>query len=214
MDNHSYKEAHLRNDLLARGIRDERVIAAFRAVPREAFVREIDIARAYEDYPLPIECGQTISQPYIVTLMTELLELDETDTVLEIGTGSGYQAAILSRICAEVYSVEAVPELYCNAKQRLSSLGYCNITLKLGDGYQGWPEHAPYQGIIVTCAPETIPNALLEQLADGGRMVIPVGSWRSAQNLILVRRRDNQFTYKPIIPVAFVPMVHKKQQPS
>ncbi len=159
-----------------RGITDQDVLAAMRAVPRHLFVPENQQSRAYGDYPLPIGYGQTISQPYIVALMTELLELKEGDKVLEIGTGSGYQAAILAEIPGiEVYTIEIVPELAESAHERLESQNYANLHCKQGDGYYGWPEHAPFDAIIVTAAPDHIPPLLTEQLANNGRMVIPIG---------------------------------------
>lgn len=159
-----------------RGIVDQDVLDAMRAVPRHLFVPENQRSRAYGDYPLPIGYGQTISQPYIVALMTELLELKEGDKVLEIGTGSGYQAAILAEIpVIEVYTIEIVPELAESARERLESQGYDNLHCKQGDGYYGWPEHAPFNAIIVTAAPDHVPQLLVEQLANGGRMVIPIG---------------------------------------
>jgi protein-L-isoaspartate(D-aspartate) O-methyltransferase len=159
-----------------RGVTDEDVLQAMRAVPRHLFVPENQRSHAYGDYPLPIGYGQTISQPYIVALMTELLELKEGDKVLEIGTGSGYQAAILAEIPnIEVCTIEIVPELAESARERLESQGYDSVHCKQGDGYYGWPEHAPFDAIIVTAAPDHLPQLLVEQLANGGRMVIPIG---------------------------------------
>ena len=191
--------------IVSRGVRDPRVLAAMREVPRHLFVDADQRARAYDDTPLPIAGNQTISQPYIVALMTELLDLQPTERVLEIGTGSGYQSAVLSRVCAEVYSIEIVPELARAAAGRLASLGYRNVTVREGDGYRGWPEHAPFDGIIVTAAPERIPQPLLEQLAPGGRMVIPVGGFFQE---LKVFRKDaaGQVTEQAILPVRFVPM--------
>ena len=159
-----------------RGITDRQVLRAMRAVPRHLFVPEEEQEYAYGDFPLPIGYGQTISQPYIVALMTDLLELREGDKVLEIGTGSGYQAAILAEIPGiEVYTVEIIPELAESARERLARLGYTRVHCKQGDGYYGWPEHAPYDAIIVTAAPDHVPQPLVEQLAPGGRLVIPIG---------------------------------------
>ncbi|HYB54222.1 MAG TPA: protein-L-isoaspartate(D-aspartate) O-methyltransferase [Thermoanaerobaculia bacterium] len=191
--------------IVSRGVRDPRVLAAMREVPRHLFVDADERARAYDDTPLPIAGNQTISQPYIVALMTELLDLQPTERVLEIGTGSGYQSAVLSRVCAEVYTIEIVPELARAAAGRLASLGYRNVTVREGDGYRGWPEHAPFDGIIVTAAPERIPQPLLEQLAPGGRMVIPVGGFFQE---LKVFRKDaaGQVTEQAILPVRFVPM--------
>ncbi len=187
-----------------RGIKDERLLRAMLEVERHKFVpREIQ-RFAYEDRPLPIEEGQTISQPYIVAIMTELLKLDGDERVLEIGTGSGYQAAILAELAKKVYTIEILEPLARRSKELLSDLGYENITVKLGDGYLGWEEHAPFDAIIVTCAPPHIPQPLIEQLAEGGRMVIPVGVYR--QELKLLEKLDGQIKTSSIIPVRFVPM--------
>jgi protein-L-isoaspartate(D-aspartate) O-methyltransferase len=191
--------------IASRGVRDPRVLAAMREVPRHLFVEPAERSRAYEDTPLPIAGNQTISQPYIVALMTELLDLQPSERVLEIGTGSGYQSAVLSKVCGEVYSIEIVPELAKTAGQRLSVLGYRNVSVREGDGYRGWPEHAPFDGIIVTAAPERIPQPLLEQLAPGGRMVIPVGGF--FQELKIFRKDSaGKITEESILPVRFVPM--------
>lgn len=190
-----------------RGIRDERVISAMLKVGRHLFVPEKIRAQAYSDRPLPIAAGQTISQPYIVALMTETLQLDSTDRVLEIGTGSGYQAAVLAEIVREVYSIEIVQPLADASMALLDRLGYKNITVKHGNGYLGWSEHAPFDAIIVTAAPEKIPEALIEQLKVGGRMVLPVGL--ANQDLILVTKTNDGITQKFITPVRFVPMVQE-----
>ncbi len=191
--------------IVARGVRNPRVLAAMREVPRHLFVDEPQRSRAYEDGPLPIGGRQTISQPYIVALMSELLDLTPNETVLEIGTGSGYQSAVLSRLAGHVYSIEIIPELAKASGERLKRLGYTNITVKEGDGYRGWPEHAPYDGIIVTAAPERIPQPLLDQLAPNGRMVIPVGGF--FQELKVFKKDANgKITEQDIIPVRFVPM--------
>ena len=191
--------------IVSRGVRDPRVLAAMREVPRHLFVEPSERARAYDDTPLPIAGDQTISQPYIVALMTELLDLTPQERVLEIGTGSGYQSAVLSRVCREVYSIEIVPELARAAADRLAALGYRNVTVREGDGYRGWAEHAPFDGIIVTAAPERIPQPLLEQLAPGGRLVIPVGAFLQE---LKVFRKDSagNITEQAILPVRFVPM--------
>jgi protein-L-isoaspartate(D-aspartate) O-methyltransferase len=190
---------------VSRGVRDPRVLAAMREVPRHLFVDAGERPRAYDDTPLPIAGNQTISQPYIVALMTELLDLRPEETVLEIGTGSGYQSAVLSRLGRHVYSIEIVPELARAASTRLAELGYRNVTVREGDGYRGWPEHAPFDGIIVTAAPERIPQPLLEQLAPGGRMVIPVGGF--LQELKVFRKdATGRITEEAILPVRFVPM--------
>jgi protein-L-isoaspartate(D-aspartate) O-methyltransferase len=193
------------SQIVSRGVRDPRVLAAMREVPRHLFVETAQKAQAYDDTPLPIAGNQTISQPYIVALMTELLDLQPEERVLEIGTGSGYQSSVLSRLCREVYSIEIVPELAHTAAQRLSELGYRNVTVREGDGYRGWPEHAPFDGIIVTAAPERIPEPLLDQLAPGGRMVIPVGGF--FQELKVFRKDPSgKITEQSILPVRFVPM--------
>jgi protein-L-isoaspartate(D-aspartate) O-methyltransferase len=189
----------------ARGVRDPRVLAAMREVPRHLFVAPSQRAEAYEDRPLPIAGHQTISQPYIVALMTELLELTPSSRVLEIGTGSGYQSAVLAKCAREVYSIEILPDLAASAAAKLKELHADNVTVKAGDGYRGWPEHAPFDAIIVTAAPERIPEPLLEQLAPGGRMVIPVGGF--FQDLkVFQKNADGKITEKDIIPVRFVPM--------
>lgn len=191
--------------IVARGVRDPRVLAAMRKVPRHRFVDDGQRAQAYEDHPLPIPGNQTISQPYIVALMTELLELKPSSRVLEIGTGSGYQSAVLAELASQVYTIEIVPELARLAGSRLKDLGYGNVTVREGDGYRGWPEHAPFDGIIVTAAPERIPQPLLDQLAPGGIMVIPVGGF--FQELKVFRKSaDGRITEKDILPVRFVPM--------
>jgi protein-L-isoaspartate(D-aspartate) O-methyltransferase len=210
MDPTSDKDADRRarmveTQIVARGVRDARVLAAMRQVPRHLFVDPAQREFAYEDHPLPIAGNQTISQPYIVALMTELLDLQPRDRVLEIGTGSGYQSAVLSRLASEVYSIEIVPELARAAGERLKQLGLTNVTVKEGDGYRGWPEHAPFDGIIVTAAPPRIPEPLLEQLAPGGRMVIPVGDF--FQELKVFSKDGNgKITERDILPVRFVPM--------
>ena len=189
----------------ARGVDDPRVLSAMREVPRHRFVPEPLRAKAYGDHSLPIGHGQTISQPYIVALMTELLELEPDDSVLEIGTGSGYQSAVLARLAGQVYSIEILPDLARAASERLKQLGYANVTVREGDGYGGWPEHAPFDGIIVTAAPERIPQPLLDQLAPGGRMVIPVGGF--FQELKVFEKDANgRVTERSILPVRFVPM--------
>lgn len=201
--------------IVARGVRDPRVLAAMRKVPRHLFVQPAERARAYEDHPLPIAGSQTISQPYIVALMTELLALPEKARVLEIGTGSGYQSAVLGEIAAEVYSIEILPELARAAASKLAELGYKNVTVREGDGYRGWPEHAPFDGIIVTAAPESIPQPLIEQLAPGGRMVIPVGGFFQELK-VFTRGADGRVTEQSIIPVRFVPMtgeIEKEKTP-
>lgn len=195
--------------IIGRGVRDRRVISALREVPRHLFVPAAVARLAYEDHPLPIGYGQTISQPYMVGFMTELLSLRPQDRVLEIGTGSGYQAAILSRLVTEVYSIEIVAALAATARERLERLGYRNVQVKTGDGYQGWPEFAPFDTIVVTAAPPEVPAALVAQLARGGRLVIPVGPTSETQNLLLIEKsRDSeQIVKRTMLPVRFVPMV-------
>jgi len=194
----------------ARGVKDTRVLAAMLKVNRHRFVPSHVRHRAYEDHPLPIAEGQTISQPYIVALMSELMALKGTERVLEIGTGSGYQAAILAELAREVYTIEIFESLARQSEGLLKELGYRNILVKSGDGFQGWQEFAPFDGIIVTCAPEKIPPPLLEQLAEGGRLVIPVGKhW---QDLKLVRKTMGRIKEEDIIPVRFVPMLREKSQ--
>ena len=193
--------------LLLREVSDPRVLAAMDAVPRHRFVPLQHEDEAYGDYPLPIGYGQTISQPYIVGLMTELLELKGDEKVLEIGTGSGYQTAILSLLAREVYSVERIPQLAEKARERLSELGYGNVRIRLGDGYEGWPEHSPYNAIIVTCAAEEMPRPLVDQLADDGRLVAPVGESGWSQNLVVLHRRGTEISRREVAGVVFVPLV-------
>jgi protein-L-isoaspartate(D-aspartate) O-methyltransferase len=198
----------LREDLLGRGIKDAAVLRAMREVPREAFIAPELVAHAYDDRPLPIEEEQTISQPYIVAYMTEALELTPTDRVLEIGTGSGYAAAVLSRIVTTVYSVERLAKLATNARERLAELGYNNIVIHEGDGTLGWPEHAPYDAIVVTAGAPKLPEPLLEQLAIGGRLVIPTGPTSFLQMLVRVRRlAENDYRSEELCPVRFVPLI-------
>ena len=185
-----------------------RVRAALARVRREAFVPETERRLAYLNTALPIGHGQTISQPFVVAIMTELLDLTPADRVLEIGTGSGYQAAILAELAGEVYTVEVVASLAKTAAERLAALGYKNVQMRIGDGNEGWPEHAPFDAIIVTAAAPEIPSALLEQLGTGGRMVIPIGSWPNGQMLTrIVKARDGAIARSEHLPVAFVPFV-------
>lgn len=190
----------------ARGVRDPRVLAAMREVPRHLFVEASQRAHAYDDSPVAIAASrQTVSQPYIVALMTELLDLQPGEKVLEIGTGSGYQSAVLGKLAGRVFSIEIIPELARESADRLKRLGYANVTVREGDGYRGWPEEAPFDGIIVTAAPERIPQPLLDQLAPNGRMVIPVGGF--FQELKVFRKDPSgKITEKDILPVRFVPM--------
>ena len=185
---------------------DPAVLQVMRTVPRHEFVPEEEKARAYEDMPLPIGFGQTISQPFIVALMTDLLDLGPGAKVLELGTGSGYQAAVLSPLAERVYTIEIVPRLGETARNVLQRLGYANVETRVADGYYGWPEAAPFDGIVVTAAASQIPPPLIEQLKPGGRMVIPVGGAFAAQHLVLVEKRpDGGITTRQLLPVAFVP---------
>lgn len=194
-----------------RGIEDPRVLLAMESVPRHEFVPEALRLRAYEDYPLPIGYEQTISQPYIVAFMTEQLRPKPSDRVLEIGTGSGYQAAVLSVLVEKVYTIEIIEPLAKRAGADLARLGYRNVEVRSGDGYQGWPEAAPFDAIIVTCAPEKVPQPLVEQLKEGGRMIIPVGS-AADQKLILLEKKAGRIEQRAVLPVRFVPMTGKSQR--
>lgn len=205
LDFDSLRQTMVSEQIERRGICDARVLAAFRAVPRHPFVPPDYRDLAYEDGPLPIGNGQTISQPYIVALMTSLLHLEGSETVLEIGTGSGYQAAILGSLCRQVYSIERHAALSHAADEVLASLGLTNIHLRVGDGSLGWEEAAPFQGILVTAAAPQAPPLLLEQLAEGGRMVIPIGG-RAVQELVIWQRQGSQFTREHILSVVFVPL--------
>lgn len=196
--------------IIAEGITDPRVIEAMRRVPRHRFVPEAVAAEAYEDHPLPIGFGQTISQPFIVAYMTQALELRPEDKVLEVGTGSGYQAAVLAEIVSHVYTIEIVEPLAKRAEATLRELGYKNVHVRVGDGYQGWPEEAPFDAIIVTAAPDHVPQPLLDQLAIGGRMILPVGKY--LQELVLIRRTQEGFERKTLLPVAFVPMTGEAEK--
>lgn len=200
----------VRTQLIARGITQEKVLAAFRKVPRHLFVPPVYRQLAYADQPLPIGEGQTISQPYIVAYMTEVLAIKPGEKVLEIGTGSGYQAAILSEMEAGVYTVEINKSLSENALKLLREMGYQTIRLKTGDGYLGWPEHAPFDAILVTCSPSAIPEPLKEQLAEGGRMIIPVGEQHAVQYLVLLEKKNGKIRQKNVLPVRFVPMINEQ----
>jgi protein-L-isoaspartate(D-aspartate) O-methyltransferase len=194
-----------------RTIDDPRVLEVMRRVPRHEFVSENQRRKAYADHPLPIGYGQTISQPYVVAFMTAQLRPRATDRVLEIGTGSGYQAAILAELVNEVYTMEIIEPLARQAAAVLERLGYGNVHVKAGDGYEGWPEKAPFDVIIVTCAPDRIPQPLVDQLRDGGRMMIPVGPSQN-QELVLIEKEGGQLQRRSVLPVRFVPMTGEVQQ--
>ncbi|UCF74182.1 MAG: protein-L-isoaspartate(D-aspartate) O-methyltransferase [Deltaproteobacteria bacterium] len=212
-DSEHYK--HLRykmveEQIAARGIDDENVLQAMRDVPRHLFVPKRKRGSAYGDFPLPIGYGQTISQPYIVALMTKLLDPERDDFALEVGTGSGYQAAVLSQIVRKVYTVEIIPPLGKAAEKRLKEVAYENITVKVGDGYYGWEEYAPFDCIIVTAASDHIPPPLIRQLKKGGKMAIPVGGPFQVQNLMLIEKsEEGEIQMKNILPVRFVPLRRK-----
>ena len=200
----SQRARMVERQIAARGVRDSAVLAAMRSVARERFLPPHLEEFAYQDSPLPIEQGQTISQPFIVALMTHLLQVNPGDRVLEIGTGSGYQAAVLSQLGAEVFTIEIIPPLADRAREALAGLGYRNVQVRTGNGYLGWPEHAPYDRIIVTAAPDEVPAALVEQLKVGGLMAIPVG--RFIQELRILRRTPGGTELLSTLPVRFVPM--------
>lgn len=199
------REAMVRTQLEQRGVKDKSTLQAMRKVERHLFVPERQIANAYNDSPLPIGYGQTISQPYIVAYMTEVVQPKRHHRVLEIGTGSGYQAAVLAEIVEEVYTIEIIKELGTSAADRLSRLGYENIRVKVADGYYGWEEHAPFDAIVVTAAAEHIPPPLVDQLKEGGKMIIPVGSPFFVQTLMLVEKKGGKITTRSLMPVRFVP---------
>ncbi|MBC8366678.1 protein-L-isoaspartate(D-aspartate) O-methyltransferase [bacterium] len=201
------RQSMVEKQIQARGIEDEQVLAAMRAVPRHLFVDPDFEDEAYRDGPLPIGEDQTISQPYIVALMTELAELEPGEKVLEIGTGSGYQAAVLAELGAEVWSVEIIPELGQLARANLKAAGYDGLNLRVADGYLGWPEAAPFDAVILTAAPRKIPQPLKDQLAEGGVLVAPVGGW--SQELVTLRKVDGELLRRSVIPVRFVPMTGK-----
>ena len=202
------RKTMVRNQIQWRGINNRQVLEAMLKVPRHKFVPDMYIEYAYEDTPLPIGDGQTISQPYIVAFMTDELELKPSDKVLEIGTGSGYQAAVLAEICETVYTIEIFESLGLKAKKLLDEMGYNNIKVKIGDGYQGWEEYGPFDAIIVTCSPKEIPQPLKDQLAEGGRMIIPIGK-KYTQELVLLRKKNGKIKQHAILPVRFVPMINE-----
>lgn len=200
----------VKEQIAYRGVKDKRVLEAMETVPRHLFVPKEYRPYSYNDQPLQIGFGQTISQPYVVAFMTELLALDKEDVVLEVGTGSGYQAAVLSRLVKQVYTIEIVDALAKEAAKQLETVGYSNVEVKVGDGYQGWPEYAPFDAIIVTASVEHIPQPLIDQLKPGGRMVIPVGSVYAVQDLMLITKdTSSKITKKSLVPVRFVPLTRK-----
>ena len=192
------------------GITDPRVVAAMRQVPRHRFIPDYESEDAYGDFPLPIGHAQTISQPYIVAYMTEALKLQPGEKVLEIGTGSGYQAAILAELGVQVFTIEIVKPLAQYARDNLSKVGYDHVLVRAGDGYQGWPEERPFDAIIITAAPDHVPSPLLEQLAVGGRLILPVGDY--SQNLVLIRRTEEGYQRTELLPVRFVPMTGQAEK--
>ncbi len=201
------RQQMVETQIRARGIKEPRVLAAMTSVPRHRFVRDRDVDLAYGDYPIDIGLGQTISQPYIVAFMTEALRLEPTDKVLEIGTGSGYQAAVLGRIAREVYTIEIVPELAERSARVLKELGSTNVRVRSGDGYAGWPEQAPFDAVIVTAAPDHVPQPLVDQLRVGGRLVVPVG--RGDQDLLVLTRTPDGIREDGRLPVRFVPLTRR-----
>ncbi len=203
------REGMVKNQLMAGGISNPQVLQVMSEVPRHEFVPVAVRPFAYVNGPLPIGHGQTISQPFIVAYMTQALELTKNDIVLEIGTGSGYQAAILGKLCKEVYTIEIVPELAQSSQQVLSRLGFSNVHVKEGDGYLGWPEKAPFDAVIVTCAPDHVPEPLVNQLREGGRLIIPIGEHGTIQQLVLLRKRDGKILKENKLDVRFVPMTGK-----
>jgi protein-L-isoaspartate(D-aspartate) O-methyltransferase len=204
------REAMVKRQLAGRDIDDPRVLDAMRRVPRHFFIPEKQRREAYGDFPIPIGLKQTISQPYIVAYMTQALQLQKSDRVLEIGTGSGYQAAVLGELVREVYTIEIIPELGERSEKLLGDLGYRNIHVRVGDGYKGWPDKAPFDAIIVTAAPPRLPQPLLDQLKIGGRMIIPVGNTR--QELVFIHRTQDGYEQNNVLPVAFVPMTGEVQR--
>jgi protein-L-isoaspartate(D-aspartate) O-methyltransferase len=199
------REEMVKTQIEKRGIKDAATLAAMRKIPRHLFVPKNEMDNAYEDRPLPIGYGQTISQPYIVAYMTEIVKLQPDHRVLEIGTGSGYQAAVLSEIVKEVYTIEIIDSLGKQARSRISKLNYKKVTVKTGDGYYGWKEKSPFDAIVVTAAAEHIPPPLIEQLKEGGRMIIPVGSPFMVQQLMLVEKKAGKVRSSSMMPVRFVP---------
>jgi len=208
------REAMVRDQIQARGVKDERVLAAMRSVPRHLFVPPELVKAAYQDSPLPIGEGQTISQPYIVALMTELLDPRPDQRILEVGTGSGYQAAVLSGLSGEVFSIEIKEPLYRRSTETLKRLGFENVRTRLGDGYFGWPEQPAFDGIMITAAVDHVPPPLLAQLKDGGRIVLPLGNPYSVQSLVVVTRSGGQYKVRHVLGVLFVPLTGQALTPS
>jgi len=206
------REAMVRTQIVARGIGDPRLLAALREVPRHLFVDPAHRGEAYADRPVPIGEGQTMTQPYVAALMTQLLDIQPSDRILEIGTGSGYESAVLSRLASEVFSIEILPDISRRAQERLQALHCGNVRFRIGDGYRGWPEAAPFDGIIVTAAPRQIPPALLGQLAPNGRMVIPVGDFFQELKVYAKDAKGN-VTENSVLPVRFVPMSGEAAKP-
>lgn len=206
MDYEIARERMVAEQLVGRGIKDPRILAAMRKVPRHLFVEEALAARAYGDYPLPIGEKQTISQPYMVALMTEALSPQSKDRILEIGTGSGYQAAILAELCSKVFSIERIKVLAERAERILADLGYSNFQIRVGDGTNGWKEEAPFEGIMVTAGAPRVPKALMEQLSDGGRLVIPIGD-EFSQSLTKIVREGNEFRHSNLTGCIFVKLI-------
>ena len=211
-DPYARRRAALVEELRGEGIGDARVLDAIGRVPRHELVPAAQREAAYEDHPLPIGEGQTISQPWVVATMTEAAAVEPGDTVLEVGTGSGYQAAVLAQLVTQVYTIEIVEPLGLRAKADLARLGVRNVEVRIGDGYAGWPEHAPFDAILITAAPPEIPKPLLEQLAVGGRLVAPVGEQDDAQELVVVTRREDGYDRETIALVRFVPMTGEAQR--
>lgn len=212
-DNYALKRQQMvEKDMRDRGLKDPVVLTVMRKVPRHLFVDESLWSQAYEDHPLPIGEGQTISQPYVVALMTEELRLKPEDRVLEVGTGSGYQAAVLAEIVKAVYTIEIRKSLADHAAERLAALGYRNVKVKCGDGYFGWEEQAPFDAIIITAAANHVPPPLIKQLKEGGRLIVPLGSTVYFQTLTLATKRKGDLDVEQISPVAFVPMVGEMQK--
>ena len=205
------RDTMIERQIVARGVKDPAVLRAMRTVPRHRFLANPGAAMAYWDGPLPIGHGQTISQPYIVAFMTEALRLFGDEKVLEVGTGSGYQTAVLAELARDVFSIEVVPALAEHAAARLKELGYTNVRVRTGDGRRGWPDAAPFDAILVAAAPEQVPQPLLDQLAVGGRMILPLGE-KSSQSLVLIRRTEHGYERTTLLPVAFVPMTGEAER--